>query len=78
MQTDPQIAEIAAAMSEAERQAMLFPQDRLSTNDLVDFALADRGLKRPVYCPAEQRYGHVHTRKGQSVAAYLKEQSNAD
>jgi len=73
--TDPRIVELAAAISEAERQAILFPQDRLSTNDLVDFALADRGLKMPVYCPAEQRFGHIHTRKGQQVAAYLKEQS---
>jgi hypothetical protein len=73
--TNPQIAEIAAKLTAAQREAMLFPQDRLSTNDLVDFALADRGLKRPVYCPAEQRFGHVHTSKGQSVAAYLKEQS---
>jgi hypothetical protein len=78
MTEPPQIAEIAGQLNEAQRRALLSPQDRLSTNHLVDFTLAERGLKKPVYCRAEDQWGHIHTRKGQSVAAYLKEQSDAD
>jgi hypothetical protein len=72
--TDPQIAEIAAKLTAAQRRTMRDTRDVLFTRDgrgiwPLRNALVDKGL-------ADARY--PLTPLGQSVAAYLKEQSDAE
>ncbi len=85
MQTDPQIAEIAAVMSEAQRVVMLGELIEITPEECEQ--LEAWGLKEPLGDPEKRTSGGMLiwpiTPRGlavrrhlQSVAAYLKEQSN--